>query len=87
VNRRLAFDEGEELSSESDDPLPLLRAQFDQALAMALEVARVARGLYDAFKAAGFSDAEGGVPRGRADQRLAGISAQMTRVAFDEGER
>ena len=40
------------------DPLPALLANIDQALSMAGELARLARGYYDAFKHAGFSDAQ-----------------------------
>lgn len=41
-----------------DDPLPLLRAELDQMLALAPELARVARGYFDVFKAEDFSDSQ-----------------------------
>lgn len=41
-----------------DDPLPALRAELDQVLAMAPELARMARGYFDAFKGEAFADAQ-----------------------------
>ncbi len=38
------------------DPLVRLRAELDQAVAMAPELARTARGYYEAFGAEGFSE-------------------------------
>lgn len=40
------------------DPLPEIVAGIDQMLAMAPELARAARGYFDAFRAEGFSDAQ-----------------------------
>lgn len=37
------------------DPLPAFRAELDQALMVAPELARVARGYFDAFTEEGFS--------------------------------
>lgn len=45
-------------SEQPHDPLPLLVAQLDQALAMASEMARVMRGYYDAFKEQDFTEAQ-----------------------------
>ncbi len=46
------------VSDEPDDPLPAMRAQFDQDLEMVPLLARYARRLFDEFKAAGFDDAQ-----------------------------
>ena len=40
----------------SEDPLPALRAQLDQLIATAPEIARVALGFHEAFVTEGFSD-------------------------------
>lgn len=41
-----------------EDPLPALRAEIDQSVAMAPEFARWARGQYDAFIAQGFNESQ-----------------------------
>lgn len=41
-----------------EDQLAVLRARLDQAIALAPELARAARGFYLAFKTVGFSDAQ-----------------------------
>lgn len=41
-----------------DDPLPALRAEVDQAVAMAPITAGAARGLFAAFKAEGFTESQ-----------------------------
>lgn len=38
-----------------DDPLPRLRAELDQDMALAPELARVVRGFVEAFESEGFS--------------------------------
>jgi hypothetical protein len=38
------------------DPLPAMRAELDQALMVASELARVARGYFEAFVAEGFTE-------------------------------
>lgn len=38
------------------DPMPGVMAALDQVLALASEMARITRGLFDAYKAEGFSD-------------------------------
>lgn len=38
------------------DPFPALVAELDQAIALAPQVARVARGYFGAFKGEGFTD-------------------------------
>ena len=43
---------------EPEDPLPAIRASLDQMLMMAPEVARAARGWYDAFQGQGFTDSQ-----------------------------
>jgi hypothetical protein len=43
------------MSDVPHDPLPAMRAELDQAVMAAPEVARVARGFFDAFAAEGFS--------------------------------
>jgi hypothetical protein len=40
--------------STPDDPLPALIAMIDQLVATAPQIARAARGLFDAFEAEGF---------------------------------
>lgn len=40
------------------DPLPEIIAGIDQMVAMAPQLARAARGFYDAFKAEGFTDSQ-----------------------------
>jgi hypothetical protein len=42
------------MANHQDDPLPAMRAELDQALMMAPEVARMARGLFEAFQTEGF---------------------------------
>ena len=42
----------------ADDPLVVLRAEIDQMIALAPEVARAARGMFQAFKAEGFTDSQ-----------------------------
>lgn len=46
------------MSDDPHDPLPGILAAVDQALAMSAEISRVTRGFYDAFKDAGFTDAQ-----------------------------
>lgn len=46
------------MADTPEDPLPALRAELDQALAMAPELARMAWGYYETFKAQGFSDSQ-----------------------------
>jgi hypothetical protein len=41
-----------------DDPLVALRAGLDQAIAMAPEIARTARGFFNAFAAEGFTESQ-----------------------------
>lgn len=43
---------------EPTDPLPALRAEIDQMVMLAPELARNVRGFYDAFKAEGFTDTQ-----------------------------
>lgn len=40
---------------QPDDPLPALLAALDQALSMAPQLARMARGYFDAFEHEGFT--------------------------------
>ena len=44
------------MSEDPEDPLPALRAQMDQMLMLAPELARAARAFFDAYKAQGFED-------------------------------
>ena len=41
-----------------EDPLPALIAALDQVLAMAPQLARVARGTFEAFTEAGFTESQ-----------------------------
>jgi hypothetical protein len=41
---------------EPEDHLVAMRAELDQLIAVAPELARVVRGVFDAFKAEGFTD-------------------------------
>lgn len=44
--------------SRGDDPLVAMRAQIDQAIAAASEPARLMRGHFEAYVAAGFTEAQ-----------------------------
>jgi len=41
-----------------DDPLPAIRAELDQLIAMSPEIARVARGIFDSFSDEGFDGSQ-----------------------------
>lgn len=43
---------------DADDPLHVLRAELDQALAQAPELARMTRGFFDAYRGENFSEAQ-----------------------------
>lgn len=44
------------MGDEPHDPLPELIASIDQAIAVAPQVARIARGHFDAFTSEGFTE-------------------------------
>lgn len=43
---------------DPEDPLPKLRAELDQMLMLAPEMARAARAWYEAYKGEGFEDSQ-----------------------------
>lgn len=46
------------MSDDQHDPLPAMLASLDQALAMAPQIARIYRAMYDAFVAEGFTESQ-----------------------------
>lgn len=46
------------MAETPEDPMPEMVAEIDQMIAMATHLARYAKGLFAAFKDAGFTDAE-----------------------------